>query len=162
MNNHDVPKVILLAEDDPDDAQQTKTALRGAGVLNPVVLVTDGDEAIAYLKGEGEFSDRQKFPFPGILLLDLKMPRVDGFRVLSWLNFQATCEKPLVIVLSGHIDVHYIQQAYDEFGAHSFLIKPLMVTDVQILARVQNRLWAMSPEFHEHSSKLYGWSNAPR
>ena len=70
MSNNDVPKIILLAEDDPDDAEQTKTALRGAGVLNPVVLVTDGDEAIAYLKGEGEFLDRQKFPFPGIPLLD--------------------------------------------------------------------------------------------
>jgi CheY-like chemotaxis protein len=160
-NNNDLD-VILLAEDEPDDALQTQNTLRSAGVLNPVVLVADGDEAIEYLKGEGRFSDRQKFPFPGILLLDLKMPRVDGFRVLSWLNFLAVDEKPLVIVLSGHTDVHYIQRAYDEFGAHSFLIKPLMVTDVQNLARVQNRFWAMSPEFHEHSSKLYGWSNAPR
>lgn len=161
MSNNDVPKVILLAEDDHDDAEQTKFALRGAGVLNPVFVVTDGDEAIAYLRGEGRFSDRQKFPFPGILLLDLKMPRVDGFRVLSWLTFLAVDEKPLVIVLSGHIDVHYIQRAYDEFGAHSFLIKPMMVTDVQNLARIQNRFWAMSPEFHEHSSKLYGWNNTP-
>jgi CheY-like chemotaxis protein len=151
--NYDAPKVILLAEDDPDDAEQTKIALRGAGVLNKVFLVADGDEAIAYLKGEGEFSDRQKFPFPGILLLDLKMPRVDGFRVLSWLNFQATGEKPLVVVLSGHVEVHYIQRAYDEFGAHSFLIKPLLVTDIHNLARVHNRCWAMSPDFQECNSR---------
>src|SRR5438105_7572455 len=123
-------KAILLAEDLEDDAAFLRRVLEKAGVANPIVIVRDGVEAIAYLKGEGEFSDRQKFPFPGILLLDLKMPRVDGFRVLSWLNFLAVDEKPLVIVLSGHIEVHYIQRAYDEFGAHSFLIKPLMVTDV--------------------------------
>src|SRR5882724_5407518 len=156
MSNHDVSKVILLAEDDPDDAEQTKTTLRGAGVLNRIVLVTDGDEAIAYLKGEGIFSDRQKFPYPGILLLDLKMPRVDGFRVLSWLLFQASGEKPMVIVLSGHGELHNIQRAYDEFRAHSFLIKPLLVSDVRNLAKVHNRFWAMSPELQEYAAQRYG------
>jgi CheY-like chemotaxis protein len=153
MKNNDVPKVILLAEDDSNDAEQTKIALRGAGVLNQVFLVADGEEAIAYLKGEDKFTDRQKFPFPGILLLDLKMPRVDGFRVLSWLNFHATGEKPLVVVLSGYVEIHYIQRAYDEFGAHLFLTKPLLVTDIQNLARVHNRCWAMSPDFQECSSR---------
>jgi len=63
----------LLAEDDPDDAEQTKTTLRGAGVLNRIVLVTDGDEAIAYyLKGEGNLFGSTEISYPGILLLDLK------------------------------------------------------------------------------------------
>jgi CheY-like chemotaxis protein len=156
MSNLDVSRIILLAEDDPDDAEQTRTALRGAGVLNRIVLVTDGDEAIAYLKGDGIFSDRKKFPFPGILLLDLKMPRVDGFRVLSWLVFQPPAEKPMVIVLSGHGELNNIQRAYDEFGAHSFLIKPLLVSDVQNLAKVHNRFWAMSPELQEYAARRYG------
>src|SRR6185312_9844310 len=154
MMNNDVSKVILLAEDDSNDAEQTKSALRRAGVLNPITHVADGDEAIAYLKGEGEFSDRDKFPIPGILLLDLKMPRVDGFRVLSWLNFYATDEKPLVIVLSGHVEVHYIQRAYDEFGAHSFLLKPLLESDIQNLIKIHNRYWAMSPELGEYVSQV--------
>jgi CheY-like chemotaxis protein len=156
MKNNGVPKAILLAEDDPDDAEQTRAALRTAGVLNQLVVVADGDEVIAYLKGEGEFSDRQKFPFPGILLLDLKMPRVDGFRVLSWLNFQTISAKPLVIVLSGHIEVQDIQRAYDEFGANSFLLKPLLVSDIQNLAKVHYRFWAMSPELKEYISQISG------
>jgi len=155
MNN--VSKVILLAEDDLDDAEQTRIALRSAGILNRVNLVADGDEAIAYLKGEGRFSDRQKFPFPDVLLLDLKMPRVDGFRVLSWLNFQMTGQKPLVIVLSGQIDLHYIQRAYDEFGAHSFLIKPLLLSDIQNLAKVHAGFWEMSPELQEYASRSFSW-----
>lgn len=156
MNN--ASKVILLAEDDLDDAEQTKIALRSAGILNQVNLVTDGDEAIAYLEGAGKFSDRQKFPFPEVLLLDLKMPRVDGFRVLAWLNFQTTTQKPLVIVLSGHIDLHYIQRAYDEFGAHSFLIKPLLISDIQNLAKVHDGFWAMSPELQEFVSHGFSWT----
>lgn len=154
MINNDVSKVILLAEDDLNDAEQTKSALRRAGVLNRVAHVADGDEAIAYLKGEGKFSDRERFPSPAILLLDLKMPRVDGFRVLSWLNFYASDEKPLVIVLSGHVEVHYIQRAYDEFGAHSFLLKPLLETDIQNLVKIHNRYWAMSPELGEYVSQV--------
>lgn len=153
---NEVSKVILLAEDDLDDAEQTKVALRSAGVLNQVILVTDGDETIAYLKGEGNFSDRQKFPFPEVLLLDLKMPRVDGFRVLSWINFHVAGKKPLVVVLSGHIELHDIQRAYDEFGAHSFLIKPLLISDIQNLAKVHKRAWAMSPELQEYVSQTFG------
>jgi CheY-like chemotaxis protein len=156
MRNNNVLDVILLAEDERDDALQTQTTLRSAGVLNPVVLVADGDEAIAYLKGESQFSNRQKFPYPGILLLDLKMPRVDGFRVLSWLNFQCDREKPLVIVLSGHGELRNIQRAYDEFRAHSFFIKPLLISDVHNSIRVHNRSWVLSPEFQECTSPLFG------
>src|SRR5580693_4018816 len=75
---------ILLAEDSEDDALIIKSTLGKAGVLNPVFVVPDGVKAIAYLKGEGEFAVRGLFPVPDVFLLDLKMPRKDGFDVLQW------------------------------------------------------------------------------
>lgn len=136
-------KIILLAEDDPDDALATQNALCSAGVSNPLVHVADGDEAIGYLRGDGRFSDRLQFPLPGILLLDLQMPRVDGFRVLSWLSIQAHRKNFLVIVLSGHGELDNIKRAYD-LGANSFLIKPFHVADIHNLIKVHRQYWTLS------------------
>jgi CheY-like chemotaxis protein len=152
MRNNDVPKVILLAEDNADDAERAQAALKSAGVLNRVVVVTDGDEVIDYLEGKNHFSDRHKFPFPGILLLDLKMPRVDGFRVLSWLNFQGARKDLLVIVLSGNGELHNIKRAY-EFGANSFLVKPFQVTEIENLVRAHKRFWVLSSAFQENKTQ---------
>jgi len=77
---------VLLAEDDADDVLLTQIAFQKARLANPLQVVRDGEEAIDYLKGEGKFADREKFPFPILLLLDLKMPRTHGFQVLEWLR----------------------------------------------------------------------------
>ncbi|HZV37007.1 MAG TPA: response regulator, partial [Verrucomicrobiae bacterium] len=74
-------KLILLAEDSFDDALVFKRALRKAGILNRVEVVRDGFQAIAYIAGEGFYADRERFPEPGILFLDLVMPRADGWFV---------------------------------------------------------------------------------
>ena len=79
-------KPILLAEDVKEDADAVRQAVRTAGFDNPVYVVSDGDLAISYLKGEGAYSNRELFPFPSILLLDLNMPRVSGFEVLKWIK----------------------------------------------------------------------------
>ena len=80
--------LILLAEDDENDIALFRRALANADIRNPVEIVRDGDEAIAYLKGEGKFSDRTKYPLPALMLLDLNMPRRDGFQVLDWIRRQ--------------------------------------------------------------------------
>src|SRR5205823_1700434 len=72
----EMPKVVLLAEHSKEDAGTVQIALKKAGVANRVFIVGDGDEAIAYLKGEGQFANRETFPLPSVLILDLKMPRV--------------------------------------------------------------------------------------
>ena len=74
---------VLLAEDDPDDVLLTQLAFERARLANPLQVVRDGEEAIAYLSGEGAFADRDRFPMPILLLLDLKMPKMDGFQVLD-------------------------------------------------------------------------------
>src|SRR6266446_3785564 len=77
---------VLLAEDDPDDVLLAQIAFEKARLANPLQVVRDGEEAIAYLQGEGRYGDRHCFPLPMLLLLDLKMPRVNGFQVLEWLR----------------------------------------------------------------------------
>src|ERR1044071_9637738 len=75
---------VLLAEDDPDDILLTQIAFEKARLANPLQVVRDGQEAIDYFKGEGKFSDRTQCPLPILLLLDLKMPKANGFQVLEW------------------------------------------------------------------------------
>jgi DNA-binding response OmpR family regulator len=156
MQINDGSKIILLAEDDANDALATEIALRSAGVLNRIIHVLDGDEALAYLKGDGLYSDRREFPLPSIVLLDLKMPRMDGFRVLSWFTYQVDRKKFLVIVLSGHGELQHIKRAY-ELGANSFLIKPFHPAEIHNLVRVHPQYWALSPEFNPPRGDGRGW-----
>jgi CheY-like chemotaxis protein len=149
----DESKVILLVEDDPNDAVLTENALRSAGISNRVVHVSDGNEALAYLRGDALFSDRKVFPLPSIVLLDLKMPRMDGFRVLSWFTYQTDRKKFLVIVLSGHGELQHIKRAY-ELGANSFLIKPFQTADIHNLVRVHRQYWTLSSEFNQRREPL--------
>jgi CheY-like chemotaxis protein len=79
---------VLLCEDDPDDVLLTQIAFEKARLANPLQIVRDGEEAIAYLEGEGRFADRTRFPLPILVLLDLKMLKLDGFHVLQWLRSQ--------------------------------------------------------------------------
>jgi CheY-like chemotaxis protein len=125
---------ILVADDNDDDVMGILMALRNAGVKNPVQTVSDGDLALAYLRGHGAFANRERFPLPGILLLDLKMPRLGGFAVMEWLQTQPQFKKLLIIVLSGHNQLREVQQAY-KLGAHSFLIKPCTADDIGNLMR---------------------------
>lgn len=127
-------KTILLAEDSEDDEKLFLRTLRQSGVANPVSVVRDGDEAIAYLNGNGAFANRQQFPLPGALFLDLKMRRVDGWEVLTWVRGQDNLQNLLVVVLTVFDEPKAIMDAY-RLGAHSFLVKPLSHHDVQNLVR---------------------------
>jgi len=138
-------QAILMVEDNEEDAIMVREALRNAGVKNSIHTVTDGDLAIAYLKGEGAFADRDKFPVPSILLLDLKMPRVSGFQVMEWLRAQERFRKLLIVVLSGYNELREVQQAY-RLGAHSFLIKPCTAQDIENLMRWFAEHWEVGTE----------------
>lgn len=116
-------KAILIADDDDNDVVLLKRVLKNAKILNPVNVVTNGEEAICYLKGEGIYSDREKFPYPVVFILNLQMPRRTGGEVLGWMQSQPTLPRSKVIILSGHPDVRQVQQAH-HLGAESFLRKP--------------------------------------
>src|SRR5229473_2661647 len=80
--------VILLAEDREDEVLLLRHAFAKAGFLNPLQVVPNGEEAIHYLQGEGKYANRDEYPLPALVLLDLKMPRKDGFEVLQWIRQQ--------------------------------------------------------------------------
>src|SRR5256885_235495 len=111
---------VLLAEDDPDDILLTQIAFEKARLANPLQVVRDGEEAIAYLKGDGKYANRERFPKPILLLLDLKMPKVNGFQVLEWLRTQpGLAALPVAIMTSSDHDPD-VTRAYG-LGADSYL-----------------------------------------
>jgi Response regulator containing CheY-like receiver, AAA-type ATPase, and DNA-binding domains len=116
-------QTVLLVEDDPDDVLLTQIAFEKARLANPLQISRDGQEAIAYLQGEGQFADREKFPLPILILMDLKMPKINGFQVLEWLHEHPELSKIPVTILTSTDHDPYITRAYD-LGAVSYLIKP--------------------------------------
>src|SRR6185436_1328860 len=116
-------RVILLAEDDPNDLLLIQRAFQKGAVDNPFFVVRNGEEAIAYLSGTEGFSNRTEFPLPDLFLLDLKMPKVDGFEVLQWIRQQPGFSNLVVVVLTTSSDVYDVNRAY-KLGANSFLVKP--------------------------------------
>src|SRR5438874_8305913 len=93
--------VILLVEDREDDITLIRRAFERAKIPNPLQVVRDGSEAISYLAGERKFSNRAEYHLPALVLLDLKMPGVDGFEVLRWLRLQPELRSLLVVVLTS-------------------------------------------------------------
>lgn len=114
---------ILLADDDEDDVFLLDRAFREARVPNPRTRVANGEEVLAYLEGHGRFSDREKFPYPLFVLLDLQMPAMDGFEVLKWIRRHPRHKRLPVIALTGHESKPVLRQAYD-LGANSLHRKP--------------------------------------
>jgi CheY-like chemotaxis protein len=114
---------ILLAEDREDDVFLLQKAFSRANVTAQLHVVPDGSEAVAYLKGEAAYGDRTAHPFPDVLLLDLNMPRMNGFEVLEWVRKDARCSRLTVHVLTTSSREEDIRHAYD-LRANSYVIKP--------------------------------------
>ncbi|MCI0747044.1 MAG: response regulator [Verrucomicrobia subdivision 3 bacterium] len=116
--------VVLIAEDSEVDVMMLRRAFKDAGLLKPLQVVQNGEEAIFYLEGQGKFADRAKYPLPDLFLLDLRMPRKNGFEVLEWLRRQPGLLRLPTIVLTTSDQIKDVNRAY-ELGANSFLTKPL-------------------------------------
>ena len=114
---------VLLVEDNADDVTFVRMAFRKNRADEALEVVSNGSEAIQYLGGEGPYSDRQKYPVPGLLLLDLRLPVVDGFEVLKWVRAHQGLSRLPIAVLTGSESPQHRQRAY-ELGANSFMIKP--------------------------------------
>lgn len=134
--------MILLLEDSHQDVLAARVVFENLGVRNPILVLTDGDEAIRYLNGDGAFSDRTRHPLPNIILLDLKMPRVDGFQVLEWIKRHPIPGRPLIVVLSAYDEPNKLALAY-ALGANSFLIKPCRTADVRELIQTYPNHWIL-------------------
>ena len=146
--------VILLAEDDEDHVLLIRHAFAQADLGNPLFVVWNGEEAIAYLSGTGKYSNRDEYLLPDLLLLDLKMPRVDGFEVLKWVRQQPGLAPLRILVLTSSNELRDVNRAY-QLGANSFLVKPLDFQDVIQLSKVIQKYWlnrSKTPEISRDAS----------
>jgi len=114
---------ILLVEDTPSDAALIRRGFDKTNVLNPIVWVKNGQEALAYLSGLGQYGDRIRYPLPALILLDLDLPEMTGFELLQWKRTQPYIRRIPVVVLTIDKATSAINAAYD-LGANSYLVKP--------------------------------------
>jgi len=131
---------VLVAEDDPSDVFLLRRAFSVAGVSAVLHFVRDGQEAIDYLCGEADFANREAHPLPDLLLLDLKMPRLNGFDVLLWLRQQPGLKRLPVTVLTSSDQPQDVNRAYD-LGANSYLLKPHNSHELSELVQRVQKYW---------------------
>lgn len=133
------PKMLVI-EDDENDAILLRRAFDTVTGEISIQFVRDGQQALAYLKGIGQYADRKLYPVPNLIVLDLKMPGPSGFDVLRWLRAQAAYQCVPVIVLSGSMWPGDIDQAY-RLGANSYLVKPGRRQDLEEVVRLTSTFW---------------------
>jgi CheY-like chemotaxis protein len=131
---------ILVAEDDPTDAYFFQRAFKRAGIPVTLHFVRDGQEVLDYLQGEGQFADRACHPLPQLLLLDLKMPRLDGFDVLKWVRKQCDLSGLPVVIFSSSEEPKHMARAYG-LGANSYLVKPHSMVELTALVVQFKKSW---------------------
>ncbi len=140
------PKTILVVEDDANDTFFLEYAFEEAGITESVQVVTDGQQAIDYLSGNGRYTDRERFPFPSLVLLDLKLPVKMGLDVLRWIQQRAELRSLLVLVLSSSAETREVDEAY-RLGARSYLLKPLSVEKRLMMAKRIKEYWLELNQF---------------
>jgi len=126
-------------DDDPNDVFLLRHAMQKVGFTNPVQVAADGRQAIDYLKGAGKFADREKFPFPCLVLLDLKLPYVMGLEVLKWIR-QRTGPTVIVLLLTASAEDADIASAY-RLGANAFLTKPSTAEKLEDMVKAIKDFW---------------------
>jgi CheY-like chemotaxis protein len=131
---------VLLVEDNPSDVFIVQRIFQKLKVQSSLQIASNGDEAIAYLSGTGKYSDRERFPLPMVVLLDLKLPRRSGLEVLEWLKAQPILGRLPVVVLTSSKQASDINQAYDR-GANSYLVKTMNPRDNEEIAKVVHHYW---------------------
>jgi CheY-like chemotaxis protein len=133
------PATVLQVEDDENDVVFFNLALNEACAEVSLQTAGDGDQAIAYLSGAGPYANRQAYPLPALILLDLRLPKIPGLRVLEWIRQQTVFrELPVIILSSSDADTD-IETAY-RLGADSYFVKPVNPCDlVKIVQYIRDR-----------------------
>jgi two-component system response regulator len=142
------PIVILMADDDADDRMLTKDALQESRVLNELRFVEDGEQLMNYLMRRGEYSDPNDSPRPGLILLDLNMPRKDGREALKEIKNDPNLRRIPIVVMTTSQAEEDIYRSYD-FGASSFITKPVTFDRLVELMRTLGQYWVEFVELPE-------------
>jgi len=131
---------ILLVEDEPNSVFFFEHTVKKLAIGNPLHIAKDGGEALDYLEGIGVFADRQKYPLPGLMVLDLKLPRATGFDVLRRIRANPSLRTLIVVILTSSASDADIAQAYD-LGANAYLVKPLHLEDLEKIVKAIQDFW---------------------
>jgi CheY-like chemotaxis protein len=131
---------VLVAEDEKNDVVILRIAFEQAGVTRSLVVASDGQEAVDYLCGNPPYTDRSAHPLPALLILDLKMPRMTGFDVLTWLASRPDFKHLPAVVFSSSASDQDISRAR-QMGARDYFVKPHLVSDYVKIAQVIDKLW---------------------
>jgi CheY-like chemotaxis protein len=140
MSTNASDPTVLLVEDNIDDVLLTQRAFRKAGVQASLQVAADGDEAVAYLRGDGAYGDRATHPMPALVLLDWKLPKRSGREVLQWVRQQPQFAALPVVVLTSSREQEDIDRAYGA-GANSYLQKPVMLENLTELSSRLEGYW---------------------
>lgn len=134
------PVVILMADDDPDDRQMTKEAFERSKLLNDLRFVEDGVELLDYLKRRGRYADEQSSPRPGLILLDLNMPRMDGREALREIKADPALRTIRIVVMTTSRAEEDIHRSYD-LSAASYITKPVTFQALVDVVQTLGRYW---------------------
>lgn len=134
------PYPILLVEDDENDVFFFRRAMQSAGINHPVEVARDGQEAIDYCSGAGNFADRSRYRAPGLIILDLKLPCVSGFEVLEWLRQNPATLQTIVVVFTSSTAEGDVSRAYTA-GANSYLVKQATPEGLVELLKLIKAYW---------------------
>ena len=133
--------IVLLVEDNLNDIFLVKRAFKKALLQNPLQVVTDGEEALHFLSGQGKYSDRQAYPLPQLIVMDISMPLKTGFEVLEWIKKQPHALRRIpVVIVSGSDQPSDINRAY-ELGANAYMVKPVDYREVERLFESITHYW---------------------
>ncbi|NEQ31500.1 MAG: response regulator [Leptolyngbya sp. SIO4C5] len=137
---------ILLVEDDSNDILFIQRAFRRVNATNSIQIVKDGDAAVDYLAGVGTYADRDRYPLPALILLDLKLPRRSGVEVLEWIKQQPALKRIPVVVLTSSRESPDINRSYD-LGVSSYLVKPVSFDSLATMISVIDAYWLQLNEY---------------
>lgn len=133
---------IVLVEDNQDDAELTMRSLKNSNFVNEIIWLKDGEEAINYLTGKGEFSSRDINIKPRLILLDLKLPKLNGMEVLARIKKDENLDKIPVVVMTSSKENRDLEKCY-ELGANSYVVKPINFTNFMEMTREISMYWVL-------------------
>ena len=131
---------LLLVEDNEDDAFLMKRSLKAAGIPQAIHVAADGQQAIDYLAGQGQYADREAYPLPSVVFLDLKLPFKSGHEVLAWVRSQRALAEIIVIVVTSSNQPSDLEEAY-RLGANSYVVKPPAAQQLVEFLTAFKRYW---------------------
>ena len=137
-------RALLLVEDNEDDVFLMRRALKEAGITNPLYVVEDGQAAMDYLAGEGDYADRARHPVPALVFLDINLPMKTGHEVLSWMRRKSM--ETVVVMLTASAEPGDLKRAY-QLGANSYVVKPPTAEQLVDLAKAFRWYWLKFNEF---------------